>query len=107
MVWVKLKRVTGSETRDKKRRKWQSHLRRLSKLQSYYVSSLWAFLALLNFERYFLAFSQSFEAFRSDCTEVNEYVSTAVVLSNETKTFLFVEPLNDTSSLRHNVSLNI
>ncbi|EAS40942.1 hypothetical protein P3TCK_02306 [Photobacterium profundum 3TCK] len=77
-----------------------------SKLKSNYVSSLRTFLALFNVKRNFLTFSKSFEAFRSDSTEVNEYVSAAVILSNETETFLFVEPLNDTSCVRHDSLLN-
>ena len=70
-------------------------------LQLNYVSCLKTFLALLNFERHFLTFSKSLETLRSDCTEVNEYVRTAVVLSDETETFLFVEPLNDTGRFSH------
>lgn len=66
-------------------------------LQSYNVCSLWAFLTLFYVKRNLLTFSKSLEAFRSDSAEVYEYISTAVFLSDETETFLFVEPLNDTS----------
>lgn len=63
------------------------------------VSSLRTFLALLDIELHFLTFSQRFEAFTSDSTEVYEYVCTAVVLSDETEAFLVVKPLNSTVAL--------
>ncbi|EJI84014.1 hypothetical protein AEST_32200 [Alishewanella aestuarii B11] len=66
-----------------------------------YVSSLWAFLTLFDFESNFLTFVQSFVAFSLDCTEVNESVSAAVILSDETETFVSVEPLNYTSYFSH------
>jgi hypothetical protein len=61
------------------------------------VGSLRTFLTLLYVKRYFLTFCQFTEAFALDGTEVNEYVGTAIVLGDETETFVFVEPLNCTS----------
>src|SRR5471030_620256 len=66
-----------------------------------YVNCRRAFLAVLDFELYVLAFSQSFEAVTLDCREVYEHVFAAVSRSNETETFRFVEPLNLTFDLCH------
>jgi hypothetical protein len=71
------------------------------KLDSSYVNSCRAFLAVLNFKLNVLAFGQSFEAVTLDCREVYEYIFAAVSRSNETKTFGLVEPLNLTFNLCH------
>ncbi len=72
-----------------------------SGLDCHYVNSRRAFLTVLDFELYALAFSQSFEAVTLDCREVYKHVFAAVSRSNETKTFRLVEPLNLTFNLCH------
>ena len=65
------------------------------------IFSLWAFLTLGHFELNSLAFSQGLEAITRDLTEVRKHVRAAIILSDETKTFLVIEPLNSTGSSRH------
>ena len=71
------------------------------------IFSLWAFLALSHFELNPLAFSQRLEAITSDLAEVSKHVWAAIVLGDETKTFLVIEPLNGTGSSRHSHILKI
>jgi hypothetical protein len=71
-------------------------------LQSYYVSSSRAFLALLDGELNALTFVQGFETRGLDGGEVNEHIFAAINRGDETKTFLGVEELNGTSHFRHN-----
>ncbi len=66
-------------------------------LLGYYVNGLRTFLTLFYFKRNRLAFYQSFESFTRDSAEVYKHVLAAVSRSNETKTFIFVKPLNGTS----------
>lgn len=63
----------------------------VSQLQFYYVLSLWSAVAFYHVEFNALAFFKSFEAFASDCAEVNEYVVSAFNC-DETITFFSVEP---------------
>lgn len=70
-------------------------------LDSSYVNSRRAFLAILDFELYVLTFSQSFETVALDCREVNEHVLAAVSRGDETETLRFVEPLHLTFDLSH------
>ncbi len=80
---------------------------RLSRsLDSDDVLSLRTFLALSNCELNLLAFFQGLETAAGDSAEVSEYVRT-VFLSDETKTFSFVEPFNSASSSRHNNNLDL
>lgn len=75
----------------------------LLELQTNYVGSSRAFLALLDGELNALTFVQSFEAGGLDCREVYEHVFAAVSRGDETKTFLGVEEFNGTSHfVRHN-----
>lgn len=71
------------------------------------IFSLWAFLTLSHFELNALAFSQRLEAITSDLTEVSKHVWAAIVLGDETKTFLVIEPLNSTGSSRHSYILKV
>ena len=61
------------------------------------VGSLLAFRALRDFELHFLTFFQGLEAVHVDCGEVCEQILTAVIRSDEAKTFGVIEPLNGTS----------
>jgi hypothetical protein len=65
---------------------------RRANLDSSYVSSCWAFLAIFDSERYFLTFFQRLEAAVLDCREVYEYIFAAVSWGNEAETFLSVKP---------------
>jgi hypothetical protein len=72
-------------------------------LQTNYVGSSWAFLALLDSELNALTFVQSFEAGRLDGREVYEHVFATVSWGDETETFFSVEEFNGTSHfVRHN-----
>ena len=61
------------------------------------VGSLLAFRALSNFELHFLTFFQGLEAVHVNRGEVCEQILTAVIRSDEAKTFGVIEPLNGTS----------
>lgn len=72
-------------------------------LQTNYVGSSRAFLALLDGELNALTFVQSFEAGGLDSGEVYEHVFATVSRGDEAKTFLSVEELYGTSHfVRHN-----
>ena len=72
-------------------------------LQTNYVGSSRAFLALLDGELNALTFVQGFEAGGLDSGEVYEHVFAAVSRGDEAKTFLSVEELYGTSHfVRHN-----
>ena len=58
---------------------------------------VWIFF---NFERYFLTFLEGLETVRHDGREVNEYISTTLIVGNESKSFLLIEPLNSTITHR-------
>ena len=66
-------------------------------LQTNYVGSSRAFLALLDGELNALTFVQGLEARGLDGGEVNEHVFAAVGRGDEAKTFLGVEELDGTS----------
>ena len=71
------------------------------RLDSNDVLCLQAFLTLSHSERYFLAFDKSLEAVTNDSAEVSEDIGARLLL-DEAKAFRFVEPLNRSSSSRHN-----
>ena len=62
------------------------------------VARLRAFGAVFDVKGDLLAFGQGLEAVALNGAEVNEYIRTAVILSNETEAFGFVEPLYRTCS---------
>lgn len=73
----------------------------LGELTDYgYVLSLRTFLTLGHGERHLLTFVQSLETVSVDGAEVNKHIW-ASFLSDKTKAFISVEPLNYTSHLRH------
>ena len=59
--------------------------------------SLWAFLAVSYDKLNALTFSESLVTFALDSAEMSEYVWAAFAL-NESKSFIFVEPLNCSSN---------
>ena len=61
------------------------------------VGSLLAFRALGDFELNFLTFFQGLEAVHVNRGEVCEQILTAIIRSDEAKTFGVIEPLNGTS----------
>jgi hypothetical protein len=60
------------------------------------IGSLLAFRALRDFELDFLTFFEGLETVHIDCGEVREQILTAVIRSDEAKTFGIIEPLNST-----------
>jgi hypothetical protein len=76
-----------------------SGLKELSRLD---VGSLLAFRALRDFELNFLTFFEGLETVHVDCGEVSEQIFTAVIWSDEAKTFGIIEPLNSTSCHKKN-----
>lgn len=68
-----------------------------SYLDSCYILRLWPLLALGNFHRDFLTFTQGFSAGAVNCAVVYENIFTTFLL-NKSKTFFIVEPLNGTSN---------
>src|SRR6266404_5007693 len=60
-----------------------------------YVGSLLTFCALDSIECYGLTFSQCLKASSVDSGEMDEHI-TATILLDESKSFLFIEPLNFT-----------
>ena len=64
-------------------------------LHGFDVSRFQTFFALLDIERYPLPFSQSFESFSLNSTEMNKNIAT-IILFDETETLAFVEPLHFT-----------
>jgi hypothetical protein len=69
---------------------------RVVRLGSLNVGSLLAFGALRDFELDFLTFFEGLEAIHLDRREVSKQILTAVVRSNETKTFGVIEPFDCT-----------
>jgi len=63
---------------------------------------LLAFRALRDFELNFLTFFEGLETVHVDCGEVSEQIFTAVIWSDEAKTFGIIEPLNSTSCHKKN-----
>jgi hypothetical protein len=74
-------------------------LKNLSRLD---VGSLLAFRALRDFELNFLTFFEGLKTVHVDCGEVSEQIFTAVIRSDEAKTFGIIEPLNSTCCHKKN-----
>lgn len=80
--------------------------RKTDVLDRFDIFSLKTFLTLGHDKANLLAFSQGTEAVALDLTEMGKHIRT-VVLSDEAKTFLVVEPLHSTSSSSHILILYI
>ena len=65
-------------------------------LLGHHVASLRSLGTVLHIEGDLLSLSQGLKATALDCTKMYEYIRTAVVLGNKTKTFSFVKPLHST-----------
>jgi hypothetical protein len=61
---------------------------------------------LRDFELDLLTFFQGLEAVHVDCGEVCEQILTAIIRSDEAKTFGVIEPLNGTCCHKKNFQLN-
>src|SRR5450830_161516 len=69
------------------------------------VGSLLAFRALRDFELHLLTFFQGLEAVHVDCGEMREQILTAIIRSDEAKTFGVIEPLNGTCCHKKNFQI--